>query len=60
MDSQSILMDENDETLGLDSLPEPRHPFKILRMVDSLFLCEPEWPFHLNGQPFPPLRSPPL
>ena len=60
MESQPILMDENDETVGLDSLSKLHRSSKILRKVDSLFLCEPEWPFHLNGQPFPPLRSPTL
>ena len=42
MESQSILMNENDEPLGLDSLSKLHRSSKILRTVDSLLLYEPE------------------
>lgn len=60
MESESILLNENDEPLGLDPLSKLHRSSKILRTVDSLLLYEPESPFHLNGQPFPPFRSPTL
>lgn len=60
MEPQFILEEKEDEPFRLNPLPQLHRPSEILWMVDSLLLCEPELSFHLNRQPFPPLRSPPL
>ena len=58
--SQFILLKEEGEMFGLNSLSYPYYLPELQGTVDPLFLSKPQSPFHLNGQPFPPLCSPSL
>ena len=57
---QFVLLKEEGEMFGLNSLSRPHYLPELQGMVDPLFLSKPQSPFHLNGQPFPPLCSPSL
>jgi hypothetical protein len=57
---QSVLLKDEGEMLGLNSLSPSHYPPELQRMVDPLFFSKPQSPFHLNGQPFPPFHSPSL
>jgi len=54
---QSVLLNEESEMFGLNSLPPPHHLPELQGMADPFFLGKLQSPFHLNGQPFPPLCS---
>jgi hypothetical protein len=58
--SQFVLLKEEGEMFGLDSLSCPYDLPELQGMVDPLFLSKPQSPLHLNGQLFPPLCSPSL
>ena len=58
--TQSVLLKEEGEMFWLNSLSPPHHLPELQGMVDPLFFSKPQSPFHLNGQPFPPLCSPSL
>jgi len=58
--TQSVLLKEEGEMPGLNSLPPPHYFPELQGVLDPLFLSKPQSPFHLNGQPFPALCSPSL
>ena len=57
---QFVLLKEEGKMFGLNSFPPLHHLPELQGMVDPLFFSKPQSPFHLNGQPFPPLCSPSL
>ena len=57
---QFVLLKEEGEMFGLNSFSPPYYLPELQGMVDPLFFSKPQSPFHLNGQPFPPLCSPSL
>jgi hypothetical protein len=57
---QFVLLKEEGEMFGLNSFSPPYYLPELQGMVDPFFFSKPQSPFHLNGQPFPPLCSPPL